>query len=79
MYFLSSKKIEMYGNEQGVPATFNVVNFIGWKPDPKQVYFIHIKSNIYNNNNINLLIHTFSTRFGFFSKFVGKQTLKFQI
>jgi len=27
---------EMYGNEGGVPATFNVVNFIGWKPDPTQ-------------------------------------------
>jgi len=28
---------EMYTNESGgVPATFNVVNFIGWKPDPSQ-------------------------------------------
>ncbi|KAK7103785.1 arginine-hydroxylase NDUFAF5, mitochondrial-like [Littorina saxatilis] len=26
----------MYGNEQGVPATFQVINFIGWKPDPNQ-------------------------------------------
>ncbi|BFZ07586.1 hypothetical protein BsWGS_10624 [Bradybaena similaris] len=27
---------EMYGNETGVPATFQVINFIGWKPDPSQ-------------------------------------------
>ncbi|XP_055878473.1 arginine-hydroxylase NDUFAF5, mitochondrial-like [Biomphalaria glabrata] len=27
---------EMYGNEKGIPATFQVVNFIGWKPDPSQ-------------------------------------------
>ncbi|XP_005102037.1 arginine-hydroxylase NDUFAF5, mitochondrial [Aplysia californica] len=27
---------EMYGNEQGIPATFEVINFIGWKPDPSQ-------------------------------------------
>lgn len=28
---------EMYGRDQkGVPATFNVVNFIAWKPDPTQ-------------------------------------------
>jgi len=27
----------MYGNEDGsVPATFQVLNFIGWKPDPSQ-------------------------------------------
>ncbi|CAL1534992.1 unnamed protein product [Lymnaea stagnalis] len=27
---------EMYGNDKGIPATFQVVNFIGWKPDPTQ-------------------------------------------
>ncbi|XP_069118954.1 arginine-hydroxylase NDUFAF5, mitochondrial-like [Argopecten irradians] len=27
---------EMYGDEEGVPATFQVLNFIGWKPDPSQ-------------------------------------------
>ncbi|XP_025106111.1 arginine-hydroxylase NDUFAF5, mitochondrial-like [Pomacea canaliculata] len=27
---------DMYGNEKGVPATFQVINFIGWKPDPTQ-------------------------------------------
>ncbi|GFR67906.1 arginine-hydroxylase NDUFAF5, mitochondrial [Elysia marginata] len=27
---------EMYGNEDGVPATFQVINFIGWKPDVNQ-------------------------------------------
>ncbi|KAL8611956.1 hypothetical protein ACOMHN_062585 [Nucella lapillus] len=26
----------MYGNDRGVPATFQVINFIGWKPDPTQ-------------------------------------------
>lgn len=26
----------MYGNDKGVPATFQVINFIGWKPDPTQ-------------------------------------------
>ncbi|KAK7468204.1 hypothetical protein BaRGS_00036565 [Batillaria attramentaria] len=26
----------MYGNEKGVPATFQVINFIGWKPDSSQ-------------------------------------------
>lgn len=27
---------EMYGNDQGVPATYQVIYFIGWKPHPKQ-------------------------------------------
>ncbi|CAG5132522.1 unnamed protein product, partial [Candidula unifasciata] len=27
---------EMFGNEKGVPATYQVINFIGWKPDPSQ-------------------------------------------
>jgi NADH dehydrogenase [ubiquinone] 1 alpha subcomplex assembly factor 5 len=27
---------DMYGNDKGVPATFQVINFIGWKPDPSQ-------------------------------------------
>ncbi|GFO34578.1 NADP dehydrogenase [ubiquinone] 1 alpha subcomplex assembly factor 5-like [Plakobranchus ocellatus] len=27
---------EMYGNDKGIPATFQVINFIGWKPDPSQ-------------------------------------------
>ncbi|XP_076463601.1 arginine-hydroxylase NDUFAF5, mitochondrial-like [Babylonia areolata] len=26
----------MYGGERGIPATFQVINFIGWKPDPSQ-------------------------------------------
>jgi NADH dehydrogenase [ubiquinone] 1 alpha subcomplex assembly factor 5 len=27
----------MYGDEKGdIPATFQVVYFIGWKPDPSQ-------------------------------------------
>lgn len=28
---------EMYGVEKGVPATFQIIYFIGWKPDPSQV------------------------------------------
>ncbi|MPC91844.1 NADH dehydrogenase [ubiquinone] 1 alpha subcomplex assembly factor 5 [Portunus trituberculatus] len=28
---------EMYGKEEGVPATFQIIYMIGWKPDPKQV------------------------------------------
>lgn len=27
---------EMYGKEEGVPATFQIIYMIGWKPDPKQ-------------------------------------------
>ncbi|XP_045182621.2 arginine-hydroxylase NDUFAF5, mitochondrial-like [Mercenaria mercenaria] len=27
---------EMYGNEQGVPATYQVIYFIGWRPHPSQ-------------------------------------------
>ncbi|KAK6183013.1 hypothetical protein SNE40_010569 [Patella caerulea] len=27
---------EMYGNEHGVPATYQILYFIGWKPDPTQ-------------------------------------------
>lgn len=28
---------EMYGNQDGIPATFQVIYMIGWKPDPSQV------------------------------------------
>ncbi|KAK7082788.1 NADH dehydrogenase [ubiquinone] 1 alpha subcomplex assembly factor 5 [Halocaridina rubra] len=27
---------EMYGNKDGIPATFQVIYMIGWKPDPSQ-------------------------------------------
>jgi NADH dehydrogenase [ubiquinone] 1 alpha subcomplex assembly factor 5 len=28
---------EMYGNEDGsIPATFEVIHMVGWKPDPSQ-------------------------------------------
>ncbi|XP_014770023.1 arginine-hydroxylase NDUFAF5, mitochondrial [Octopus bimaculoides] len=27
---------EMYGTENSIPATFQILNFIGWKPDPSQ-------------------------------------------
>jgi hypothetical protein len=31
--------LEMYGDDkqEGVPATFQIIYFIGWKPDPSQV------------------------------------------
>jgi hypothetical protein len=34
---------DMYGDpeEEGIPATFQILNFIGWKPDPTQVLFFH--------------------------------------
>lgn len=25
------------GQEEGIPATFQIINFIGWKPDASQV------------------------------------------
>lgn len=28
---------EMYGNNDGIPATFQVIYMIGWKPDPNQM------------------------------------------
>ena len=28
---------ERFGNEDGIPATYQVIYFIGWKPDPSQV------------------------------------------
>ncbi|KAK8735435.1 hypothetical protein OTU49_005389 [Cherax quadricarinatus] len=27
---------EMYGKNEGIPATFQIIYMIGWKPDPKQ-------------------------------------------
>lgn len=27
---------EMYGEDEHIPATFQVIYFIGWKPDPSQ-------------------------------------------
>ncbi|KAK3092751.1 hypothetical protein FSP39_006869 [Pinctada imbricata] len=32
-----NKYREMYGTEKGLPATYQIINFIGWKPDPSQV------------------------------------------
>ena len=29
--------VEKYGNEDGVPAVFQILYFIGWKPDKSQV------------------------------------------
>jgi NADH dehydrogenase [ubiquinone] 1 alpha subcomplex assembly factor 5 len=32
--------VEMYGNEDGsIPATFQILYMIAWKPDPSQVQF----------------------------------------
>ena len=33
----AQKYKEMYGVDEGVPATFQIINFIGWKPDKSQV------------------------------------------
>lgn len=31
----------MYGNEDGsIPATYQILYFIAWKPDASQVFFI---------------------------------------
>lgn len=27
---------ELYGDEKGIPATFQIIYFLGWKPDPSQ-------------------------------------------
>ncbi|VDH97988.1 NADH dehydrogenase [ubiquinone] 1 alpha subcomplex assembly factor 5 [Mytilus galloprovincialis] len=32
----NEKYKEMFGKEGGIPATFQIINFIGWKPDPSQ-------------------------------------------
>ena len=29
--------VEMYSGEEGLKATFQFLNFIGWSPDPSQV------------------------------------------
>ena len=33
--------VEKYGNEDGVPAVFQILYFIGWKPDKSQVTYLH--------------------------------------
>ena len=38
MYHMISHDIDMYGNEDGsIPATFEILNLIGWKPHTSQV------------------------------------------
>lgn len=38
LFSLSFQIKDMYGNEDGsIPATYRVLYFIGWKPDPSQV------------------------------------------
>lgn len=35
----------MYGNQDGsIPASYRVLYFIGWKPDPSQVSFIYLSN-----------------------------------
>jgi NADH dehydrogenase [ubiquinone] 1 alpha subcomplex assembly factor 5 len=37
----------MYGNQDGsIPATYRILYFIGWKPDPSQVsiYKVYLRS-----------------------------------
>jgi len=34
---LAAVCIEKYGKENGVPAVFQILYFIGWKPDKSQV------------------------------------------
>jgi len=31
---------EKYGNDAGVPAVFQILYFIGWKPDASQVIIL---------------------------------------
>lgn len=36
--FSRTRQPEMYGNDDGtIPATFQLINMVGWKPDPSQV------------------------------------------
>ena len=37
MLFLLLLFVEMYSGEEGLKATFQFLNFIGWSPDPSQV------------------------------------------
>lgn len=32
--------VEMYSTEEGLAATFQIVNFIAWSPDPSQVNWL---------------------------------------
>ena len=49
MYYVILHDVGMYGNEDGsIPATFEILNFIGWKPHASQVrsehdYLLQIK------------------------------------
>ena len=38
-FFLSlALELDMYGNKDGsIPASYRILYFIGWKPDPSQV------------------------------------------
>lgn len=34
--------VEMYSTEEGLEATFQIVNFIAWSPDPSQVNWLTV-------------------------------------
>lgn len=36
LYAASAIYKEMHGTEDGIPATFNLIYLVGWKPDPNQ-------------------------------------------
>jgi len=35
--FVVSSEMYAHKDKEGVPATFQILSFIGWKPDPSQV------------------------------------------
>ena len=40
VHHMISHDIDMYGNDDGsIPATFEIMNLIGWKPHASQVCF----------------------------------------
>ena len=48
-YTVDVVRVEKYGNKDGIPAVFQILYFIGWKPDKSQVTLlsiscIHLKS-----------------------------------
>ena len=44
----------MYGNKdsEGIPATYQILYFIGWKPDESQVRVLFVIDNVLVNVNI---------------------------
>lgn len=47
MYHMISHDVGMYGNEDGsIPATFEILNLIGWKPHASQVCMLKLSARI---------------------------------